>query len=64
MDHYSILEPESPDKKQKSVPAEAAWRAVHGTKRHVVVGKTAKRLAFMLRWAPGLVARMRPKRGE
>ncbi|MBA2920717.1 SDR family oxidoreductase [Sphingomonas sp. MAH-20] len=44
--------------------AEAAWRAVHGTKRHVVVGKTAKRLAFMLRWAPGLVARMRPKRGE
>jgi NADP-dependent 3-hydroxy acid dehydrogenase YdfG len=44
--------------------AEAAWNAVHGKKRHVIVGKTAKRLAFILRWAPGLVARMRPKRVE
>jgi NAD(P)-dependent dehydrogenase (short-subunit alcohol dehydrogenase family) len=44
--------------------AEAAWNAVHGKKRHVVVGKTAKRLAFVLRWAPGLVTRMRPKRVE
>ena len=41
--------------------AEAAWNAVHGRKRHVLVGKTARRLAFILRWAPGLVARMRPK---
>ena len=31
MDHYSILEPESPDKKQKSVPAEAAWGARNPT---------------------------------
>lgn len=44
--------------------AEAAWNAVHGARRHVVVGKTAKRLAFILRWAPGLVSRMRPKRVE
>jgi NAD(P)-dependent dehydrogenase (short-subunit alcohol dehydrogenase family) len=41
--------------------AEAAWAAVHGKKRHVLVGRTAKRLAFILRWAPGLVARLRPK---
>lgn len=44
--------------------AEAVWNAVHGKKRHIVVGKTAKRLAFVLRWAPGLVSRMRPKRVE
>jgi NAD(P)-dependent dehydrogenase (short-subunit alcohol dehydrogenase family) len=44
--------------------AEAAWNAAHGKKRHVVVGKTAKRLAFVLRWAPGLVARLRPKNAE
>ncbi|MFD1610684.1 SDR family oxidoreductase [Sphingomonas tabacisoli] len=41
--------------------AEAVWDAVHGKKRHVVVGKTAKRLAFLLRWAPSLVSRIRPK---
>jgi NAD(P)-dependent dehydrogenase (short-subunit alcohol dehydrogenase family) len=44
--------------------AEAAWSAVHGKKRHVLVGRTAKRLAFILRWAPGLVNRMRPKNVE
>ncbi len=33
--------------------AEAAWRAVHGDKVHTLVGKTAKRLAFGLRWTPG-----------
>lgn len=41
--------------------AEAVWQAVHGSKRHVLVGKTAKRLAFVMRWAPGLVGRIRPK---
>jgi len=41
--------------------AEAAWAAVHGKKRHVLVGKTAKKLAFVLRWAPGLLNRIRPK---
>lgn len=39
--------------------AEAVWQAVHGRKRHVVVGKTARRLAFVMRWAPGLVNRLR-----
>ena len=41
--------------------AEAAWNAVHGRKRHVLVGRTAKRLAFVLRWAPGLIGAIRPK---
>jgi NAD(P)-dependent dehydrogenase (short-subunit alcohol dehydrogenase family) len=44
--------------------AEAAWAAVHGKKRHILVGRTAKRLAFILRWAPGLVNRIRPKNVE
>lgn len=44
--------------------AEAAWAAVHGKKRHVVVGKTAKRLAFLARWAPGLLNRVRPNTGK
>ena len=35
--------------------AEAAWAAVHGRETHTVVGKTAKRLKFMVRWFPGLV---------
>lgn len=42
--------------------AKAAWAAVHGNKRHVIVGKTAKRLAFVVRWAPGLLNRIRPKK--
>lgn len=42
--------------------AEAAWNAVHGGKRHVLVGRTAKRLAFILRWAPFLLNRVQPKR--
>ena len=33
--------------------AEAAWAAVHGTKLHNRVGKTADRLAFASRWLPG-----------
>lgn len=37
------------------VVAEAAWGAVHGTKTHTPVGKTAKRVSFMVRWFPGLV---------
>lgn len=42
--------------------AEAVWQAVHGPKRHVLVGKTARRMAFILRWAPGLMGRMAKKR--
>lgn len=33
--------------------AEAAWAAVHGEKLHTLVGKTARRLAFVSRWVPG-----------
>jgi NAD(P)-dependent dehydrogenase (short-subunit alcohol dehydrogenase family) len=35
--------------------AQAAWDAVHGEALHVPVGKTAKSLAFMARWAPGML---------
>jgi NAD(P)-dependent dehydrogenase (short-subunit alcohol dehydrogenase family) len=37
------------------VVAQAAWDAVHGGALHVPVGKTAKNLAFMARWAPGML---------
>jgi NAD(P)-dependent dehydrogenase (short-subunit alcohol dehydrogenase family) len=37
------------------VVAQAAWDAVHGDALHVPVGKTAKSLAFMARWAPGML---------
>ncbi len=37
--------------------AQAAWNAVHGKKIHILVGKTAKRLAFLTRWAPWLLDR-------
>lgn len=33
--------------------ADAAWAAVHGQKLHTLVGKTARRLAFVTRWMPG-----------
>lgn len=33
--------------------AKAAWEAVHGTRIHTTVGKTARRLAFAARWMPG-----------
>lgn len=39
--------------------AQAVWDAAHGKKVHVMVGKTAKRLAFIMRWAPGMVRLMR-----
>lgn len=37
--------------------AEAAWRAVHGRRLHTLVGPTARRLALLERWAPGLLHR-------
>jgi NAD(P)-dependent dehydrogenase (short-subunit alcohol dehydrogenase family) len=37
------------------VVAQAAWDAVHGDALHLPVGKTAKSLAFMARWAPGML---------
>ena len=39
------------------VVADAAWRAVHGTATHVLVGKTAKKLARIAKWWPGLLQR-------
>lgn len=36
-----------------SAVADAAWAAVHGSKLHNRVGKTADRLAFASRWLPG-----------
>lgn len=41
--------------------AEAAWTAVHGERLHTLVGRTARTLAWVSRWAPGL-ARRRAKR--
>jgi NAD(P)-dependent dehydrogenase (short-subunit alcohol dehydrogenase family) len=41
--------------------AEAAWAAVHGARLHTLVGKTARKLAFVAKWAPGL-ARHRGKK--
>lgn len=38
-----------------SLAAEAAWAAVHGKAVHTRVGKTAKRLWFLARFAPGLL---------
>jgi NAD(P)-dependent dehydrogenase (short-subunit alcohol dehydrogenase family) len=35
--------------------AAAAWAAIHGTRIHVPVGKTARRMNFAARWAPGLL---------
>ena len=33
--------------------AEIAWAAVHGDKVHHVIGKTARRMAFVTRWLHG-----------
>ena len=37
--------------------AEAAWLAVHGDRLHTPVGPTAKRVAFLARWWPGLIVK-------
>ncbi|AHE56659.1 SDR family oxidoreductase [Sphingomonas sanxanigenens] len=37
--------------------AEAVWRVAEGNKVHLLVGKTARRLGFAARWAPGLLRR-------
>jgi NAD(P)-dependent dehydrogenase (short-subunit alcohol dehydrogenase family) len=44
--------------------AEAAWDAVHGTRLHHPIGPTAKRLAFMSRFAPSYLRRMLGKNGD
>lgn len=33
--------------------AQAVWDAIHGDKVHIPVGKTARQLAFAMRWMPG-----------
>jgi NAD(P)-dependent dehydrogenase (short-subunit alcohol dehydrogenase family) len=43
--------------------AQAVWDAAHGKRVHTLVGKTAKRLAFIVRWAPWMILRIRPKEG-
>lgn len=35
--------------------AEAAWRAVHGSRIHTLVGPTAHKLALAAKWAPGYI---------
>jgi NADP-dependent 3-hydroxy acid dehydrogenase YdfG len=37
------------------VVAKAVWDAVDGNKVHVIVGKTARKLAFAARWMPGAI---------
>ena len=37
--------------------ADAAWRAVTSDKVHHLVGKSARRMRFMARWAPGMLRR-------
>jgi NAD(P)-dependent dehydrogenase (short-subunit alcohol dehydrogenase family) len=35
--------------------AAAAWQAVHGARLHTPVGKTARKMSFAARWAPGFL---------
>jgi NADP-dependent 3-hydroxy acid dehydrogenase YdfG len=42
--------------------AEAVWNAVRGDKVHIVVGKTAKRLAFAAKWMPGTIRKQMRRR--
>ena len=41
--------------------ADAAWEAVHGNEIHVMVGKTAKQMAFFARFLPGFLRRRSKK---
>lgn len=47
-----------------TIVADAAWAAVHGDRLHTRVGKTADRLAFFARWAPGLLRKQMRKTGR
>lgn len=46
------------------IVAEAVWAAVHGEKVHVVIGKTARRLAFAARWMPGMLRKQMRRQGS
>jgi NAD(P)-dependent dehydrogenase (short-subunit alcohol dehydrogenase family) len=37
--------------------AEAVWEAAHGNRTFLPIGKTARKIAFFARWAPGLLMR-------
>jgi NAD(P)-dependent dehydrogenase (short-subunit alcohol dehydrogenase family) len=41
--------------------AQTVWDAVHGDQVHNVVGKTARRIKFLSRWAPGILRRQGQK---
>jgi len=42
--------------------AEAVWEAAHRDKVHVIVGRTARRLAFAARWMPGTLRKQMRRR--
>jgi NAD(P)-dependent dehydrogenase (short-subunit alcohol dehydrogenase family) len=42
--------------------AEAVWQAVQGGRLHVVVGKTARQLAFAAKWMPGTLRKQMRRR--
>jgi NAD(P)-dependent dehydrogenase (short-subunit alcohol dehydrogenase family) len=46
-----------------SIVPEVVWNAVHGKELHYTVGKMAKRLRFMHRFAPGMVRKEMRKQG-
>jgi NAD(P)-dependent dehydrogenase (short-subunit alcohol dehydrogenase family) len=43
--------------------AGAIWAGVQGDKLHVIIGKTARRLAFASRWMPGVLRKQMRRRG-
>ena len=44
--------------------AEAAWQAVHGSRTHYAVGKTARKMRFAARWMPGKLRERAKKLAE
>ncbi len=45
--------------------AQAVWDSIHGERVHTPVGKTARRLAFAMRWMPGRLRKtMKARTGE
>ncbi len=42
--------------------AKEVWDSVDGNKVHIIVGKTAKKLAFAARWMPGALRKQMRRR--
>ena len=42
--------------------AKEVWDSVDGSKVHIIVGKTAKKLAFAARWMPGALRKQMRRR--